>query len=85
VATNPTLNALVEPLAPDVGTIDRQQIEGVQEHSAVVSAGMQAREIADAVIIAADVLAISQPWRSLAGLPIFGLLLRLATNRSRAR
>jgi hypothetical protein len=50
-----------------------------------VSAGMQAREIADAGIIAAEVVAISQPWRSLAGLPIFGLLLRLATNKSRAR
>jgi hypothetical protein len=31
--------------------IDRQQIEGVQEHAIVVSAGLQAREIADAASI----------------------------------
>jgi hypothetical protein len=45
---------VIKPLASDVRSINRQQIESVQEHAPIVRAGMKALEIGNAIRVAAD-------------------------------
>lgn len=44
--------AMVEPLVPEVRAIEREQVEGIEEHAGVSRAAVQLREVGDAVITA---------------------------------
>src|SRR5215472_15725646 len=51
---------VIEPIAPDVCSIDRQEIEGVQEHARVMGARAQPLEVGHAIVTAHHRLAVDE-------------------------